>query len=364
MRSVSLLLSILFVVNGEKTLFMEDCPYLVDEDHVSTGSGNSFNVDFTQSGRSGNRFMMLSNFLSMGYCCRSSRVSFPSNDLHLPSRNGYFVTDKYVFDFTDANVPEKFRYLGDDQDICVENYRSLFRMDNVNDELLSCMEGVYLRGCEKLYMGEISETDDCPVSQGNGNLVIHIRSGDIFEDNFKNKNFGQPPLQFYILAIMKKKWDSVTILTIGSSNPVYLALESIGKTGVLGRNIRFLNNRSLYEDVKDMICADGLVLARSSLGILTSSLTKARSFFIPFECGPGTFRRACGSSCGSKKHHGISFPTPDNTTALIEEYPTADVYGINWGESYDIYTTFTHSCDQNMKMLVYDGINSLDKCVK
>lgn len=57
----------------------------------------------------------------------------------------------------------------------------------VDDEVLKCMNRVYLRGCESAYLGHFVDKEAiCPKRDpheinGAGSLVIHIRSGDIFE---------------------------------------------------------------------------------------------------------------------------------------------------------------------------------------
>lgn len=352
-------------VRGENLVFVEECPYVVDTKN-SSGVGNTIDMFEYASGRSGNRFMTMSSYLSMGYCCRSKRVTLPAKDPYLPSMEDTFYSENNSFDFSDAVVPEEFEYLRDDPGICrpvtEDTGASAFKLEFVHEDLLVCMNRVYVRGCEKKYLGDIVDTADCPVKtndSGDGSLVIHIRSGDIFNRKIKNtRMFGQPPLQFYILSILKKNWDNVSIITNnswGDSNPVYSALKSLGKSGILGRNVEFFNSRSLYDDVKSMICADGVVIARSSLSFLTLAHTKANSLFIPSTCGTGTYHR---------KSNPNTFPTPDNTTFLVEEKPYSDVYGIEFGVSsdYSVFKGWENTDEQYVEMLVYDGISNLEKC--
>lgn len=60
------------------------------------------------------------------------------------------------------------------------------------------MNRVYLRGCEKAYLGSLVDTDAyCPKAkrkEGAGSLVVHIRSGDIFDpegEGSRRDGFGQ-----------------------------------------------------------------------------------------------------------------------------------------------------------------------------
>ena len=51
-------------------------------------------------------------------------------------------------------------------------------------------------------------------------LVIHIRSGDIFTSQKLYRAFVQPPYEYYRTIIMTKKWDSITIVAEDELNPV------------------------------------------------------------------------------------------------------------------------------------------------
>lgn len=62
------------------------------------------------------------------------------------------------------------------------------------------MNRVYLRGCEKAYLGKLVDVDSfCPKLEpgkrkGAGSLVAHIRSGDIFNpdgEGHRRQGFGQ-----------------------------------------------------------------------------------------------------------------------------------------------------------------------------
>lgn len=58
-------------------------------------------------------------------------------------------------------------------------------------------------------------------------LIIHIRSGDIYKGNI-NVNYAQPPLCFYTSIIKKKKWRKIIILSVDKVNPVIPALIKMG----------------------------------------------------------------------------------------------------------------------------------------
>lgn len=73
-------------------------------------------------------------------------------------------------------------------------------------------------------------------------------------------------------------------------------------------------------DIKDMLCADGLAISRSTLHFLTFGHSRAKHYFVPSECGPGTYKRSTRA-----KGDGTPKPNPNNTTLLCMEKPDAEV---------------------------------------
>lgn len=69
-----------------------------------------------------------------------------------------------------------------------------------------------------------------------------------------------------------------------------------------------------------MLCADGLAISRSTLHFLTFANTRAKHFFVPSECGPGTYTRKT-----RMKLDGTKKPSPNNTTLLCIEKPEAEI---------------------------------------
>lgn len=74
------------------------------------------------------------------------------------------------------------------------------RSTGVPQKLLDCMNEVYVRGCERAYLGPTLDKETiCPqrdpaAETGAGSLVIHIRSGDIMKrDDIKGyyRDYGQ-----------------------------------------------------------------------------------------------------------------------------------------------------------------------------
>lgn len=78
----------------------------------------------------------------------------------------------------------------------------------------------------------------------------------------------------------------------------------------------FGQNRTLSEDIKTLLCADGLVLARSSFSLLIVPHSRATKFFLPGPCGPGEFRYERNRHVQARV---------ENTTQLMLERPGAEV---------------------------------------
>ncbi|CAM9853875.1 unnamed protein product [Scytosiphon promiscuus] len=429
--------------------------------------GNVVNLVSEGKGRAGNHFLTISAYLAMGYCCKTKVLTMPKYDTTIPAAaseyGGVFESEKHFFDFSGVDMLplEEFEGLSNNPLICEPEFQQsgtdAFHLANIHEDLLSCMNRVYLRGCETTYLepllgtetfgfctkplathgrrlsedadrpaapasaeseaaaaaaaaahqavlnsrrrlgeeegegsgggspfltmsSEFESTDDefyavveAPdeVREDAGSLVIHIRSGDIFRPTKrqleKKTNFliyGQPPLQYYLRAIASQQWSDVTILTFSTTpedlNPTFAALEMMQRTGMLGPHVTTHKNRDLLTDIRAMLCADGLAIARSTLHFLTFAHTRAKHLFVPSECGPGYYAR--GTTAGSNPRKK---PNPNNTTLLCIENPDAEVYGIDWegGESsYPLYDNWDASEGQRLDMLLFDGVKGLSRC--
>ena len=95
-------------------------------------------------------------------------------------------------------------------------------------------------------------------------LYIHIRGGDIFQYNgYKNINYAQPPLCFYISIINNFKFRNIFLLSLDSLNPVI---------EILNRSFPeiILTNNSFEKDLSLLTNAYNIVGSMSSF--LTTSL--------------------------------------------------------------------------------------------
>jgi hypothetical protein len=99
-------------------------------------------------------------------------------------------------------------------------------------------------------------------SLGENDLVIHIRSGDIFLNKYPHTGYIVPPLSYYVDIIEKNSFNKIIIVAEDNSNP------TIGKLLELYPNIIF-KQQNLVEDMKLILGAKNLV---ESFGTFTQAL--------------------------------------------------------------------------------------------
>jgi hypothetical protein len=364
------------------------CEQVISSEYASNvrvhgkNSTNIITMESNDIGRTGNHFIDVSQYLGMGFCCKSGLVELPATDEIFPSLDGgIFKSDKRFFDFSDVKVPQEFENLSKRVDVCprerIVKGDSGLNLPYVHNDLRECINRVYVRGCEAAYFGDVVRTDTCQAEKqlpgelsdkschkplesyvkGTESLVVHIRSGDIFFSNENLQGFGQPPLQYYLDAITSQAWSSVTILTFAKKdyliNPAFIELENMNCRGELGNNVRMYKNRDWLMDMRSMICADAILMSKSSTHCMTLAFTKAKKFFVP-------------TTCGSNKKYKRGFLSgkryPGNTNVINAEFPDSSVYGIEWGDSeYSVYKKWENTAEQYEEIVNFTDMN-LKKC--
>lgn len=88
-------------------------------------------------------------------------------------------------------------------------------------------------------------------------LVIHIRSGDVFIDQEINRNYGQPPLCFYQKVIDDNNFKNIYLISNGNENP------TVNKLLTLYPKIKFIH-RTIEEDISVIIYSYNLVMSIST----------------------------------------------------------------------------------------------------
>ncbi|EDZ92861.1 protein of unknown function DUF268 [Limnospira maxima CS-328] len=102
---------------------------------------------------------------------------------------------------------------------------------------------------------------------GDKDLVIHIRSGDIFRPHNPHPVYGQPPLSFYQKIITLQPWNSISLVFENKSNPIIEPLIDFAKAYCL--QVRVISG-SLREDIEYLLKAKTLVV---SMGTFAPAVT-------------------------------------------------------------------------------------------
>jgi hypothetical protein len=103
-------------------------------------------------------------------------------------------------------------------------------------------------------------------------LIIHIRSGDVFFPTFNINTYVQPPLWFYKHAIGQRKYNKIFIVTEGSPflNPVIYALKN------LYDNIVVLDKNPIDVDIRILLNAKWFIHSNTTLCYIVNLLNKRR----------------------------------------------------------------------------------------
>ena len=96
-------------------------------------------------------------------------------------------------------------------------------------------------------------------------LYLHIRSGDIFKSKRPHKNYGQPPLNYFVDIIKYKKWRKVYLISEDTNNPVAPYL--------IKRGASFTRN-SFFKDITIILNSHNLAIGKSTLGLSLSYLNR------------------------------------------------------------------------------------------
>ncbi|CAM9796401.1 unnamed protein product [Ectocarpus fasciculatus] len=320
----------------------------------------------------GNHFFALYRTLNLGFCCKSKMVTLPpKDDILAPGIFNEGTPGPRWFDFSDApdvagfnasSCPpsitwgrrDAFNQAGREQDLRLTECEAMYYFPTDVDICSSSynhnnddVDGIGDGGITVEAVSRSEEEEAIEGGNGNGknapaNLVIHVRSGDIFADPVHPAH-GQPPLQFYLRVLHERKWDRVDIVTNGYTdaehriNPVIPALESRVAAGDLPSNIHFHKYRSMAEDLTSLVCADALVTTRSTVFKLLAYHATATQMYVPMSCS------------------GF-------LTELQHDQPHVKVYGMSWNQSdYSPYHGWKNTPDQLDEIMTFN-VSGLQRC--
>ena len=159
---------------------------------------------------------------------------------------------------------------------------------HVRRNALGYCDGVSIKQAVDLYRH--ATLYDAPTnreSSDDRNLVIHIRSGDIFTSRNVHQDYGQPPLSYYMLVINHFKPMSITLVYEDESNPVISELRRLLSMQGIPCSV---SSSNLREDLKVIMKSSALVIGRGTfaLGALcfSNNLKHLYSFSSTFEKDP------------------------------------------------------------------------------
>ena len=98
---------------------------------------------------------------------------------------------------------------------------------------------------------------------GEGDLVIHIRSGDIMP-NKAYGSYAQPPCQYYRDIIESRNWSSVQVIAEDVKNPCVSPLNGSAELKI---------GRPLLQDLRAILGARNLAIGRGTFGFMAVTLS-------------------------------------------------------------------------------------------
>lgn len=111
-------------------------------------------------------------------------------------------------------------------------------------------------------------------------LVVHLRSGDVFNAAVPHPHYGQPPLAYYLKILHSRPWRSITMVFQDEGNPVVAALRTAIQE--LGLPLRCANG-SLIDDLAILLSARTLVSGTGTFASGVSALSQYLTTVYSFE---------------------------------------------------------------------------------
>lgn len=128
-----------------------------------------------------------------------------------------------------------------------------------------------------------SESEPLPESH----LVIHVRGGDVFRGKNVHRNYGQPPLAYYLKILEHAAWTVVTVVAEDQANPVWKPLLD-ACTARFPCEVRV--GMPLADDVGFLLRAKTLVAGRGSFIRAIATLSRNLRVVHAFETGIADLR--------------------------------------------------------------------------
>jgi hypothetical protein len=221
-------------------------------------------------GRFGNQLRQIATLAGLGIEMGFSKVYLANNDI-TPSGTKLSVMNVTVF----AGPPVKRYGLGEfiqalwksatcSQGILVGRFFELRAFPILEERVQQHRPSVLRRLGESVF--EAHQFKPLPADH----LVIHLRSGDVFDSSTPPNKFGQPPIGFYNFVIEQEKPSRVTIVSEDRLNPVFEKILELADTMSLPIQVQ---TASLREDLELLLSARTLCSSRGTFVEGVSSLS-------------------------------------------------------------------------------------------
>ena len=189
-------------------------------------------------GRLGNNIVQLNNAIHIALYYKHNIVFKEEHELF----NLKLISDYFSKYKNEEIISGKFYYRNQ------TNYPHYIYNKN-NEEKIKLLKDAFL-------IKNVNKLDE-------NDLVVHIRSGDIFNTCINN-DYIPPPLSYYIEEINKVKYKKLIILSENKENPIVDKLLNIYKNAIYNEN-------SLKEDIKIILGTSQIIY---SVGSFIPSLLK------------------------------------------------------------------------------------------
>ena len=210
-------------------------------------------------GRLGNNMIQLLNVISIGL--------YYNYNIIIPYHK-YFI-EKYIV--LNKNVTDHNKVITNNDQFFrkhkIKNIDShLFDDTNIKNKAVVILKSIF------------SFQEITPLN--NNNIVIHIRSGDIFKTD-PNTNYPPPPLSYYINILNNNHFENIYLIAEDTRNP------TINKLLELYPNIRF-KIQSLNDDIRLLLSSPNVIMSVGTFVpmLLTISNNIKNVYKTSFETGP------------------------------------------------------------------------------
>lgn len=154
-----------------------------------------------------------------------------SNMIHIAIAYKHNIKFNVKINFFDLSIIEKYFNNYDNSEIITDKY-NFYYIDKLPFSIEIFEENIEERNklLKKAFLiNHINKLDE-------NDLVIHIRSGDIFRTN-PHCNYVPPPLSYYIREINKYNYEKIYIICEDNVNPVVNQLLKLYKNAIYEKNI-------------------------------------------------------------------------------------------------------------------------------